>query len=659
MKKKYDLSVLDWKLSGWTPDLWRLHRTMEIGAMPDAEVYPISAKVPGSVQYVLRDEGLLPDWNVGLNYKDCEWAENRHWIYEATIPDEWIEGSKKYRLNCQGLDYCGSIFVNGAFVSEFSGSHVPHIFDISTFLAEKDNHIRIVFELAPRWLGQFGFTSKITSWKTRFHYTWDWVVRLVQAGIWDSISLEAYDGNEICDFRCVTDADSRRLVGSVSISGRIPNPAGLKMKAMLLLNGRDIEYSAMTAEEFNAVGLVWRELPIQLWWPNMMGDRPLYTLTCMLVDADGNELDRVERKVGFREIRWEKCEGAVPEADPWICVVNGQPMFLQGVDWTPILPNYADIQDEEYEKRIKLYADLGLNIFRVWGGGYLEKEVFYDLCDENGILVWQEFPLSSSGVDNFPPTDEKAIEDMDKIARSYIRRRQHHVSLVIWCGGNELQMPTPDGSASGGVPVTIDHPMIARLKTVVDELDPSRRFLPTSPTGPRFGADPAEFGKGVHWCVHGPWKAEGDLESWKQYWAGDDALFRSETGAPGASSVEIIRKSLGNCKELPITPENPFWRRTSPWWIETDQFVAEHKRPPESLEEMVGWSQERQKQALCIAVKACKDRFPRCGGIIIWMGHDCYPCGANTSIIDFEGNPKPAALALKEIWRSPQPKKAD
>ncbi|MGB9587782.1 MAG: glycosyl hydrolase 2 galactose-binding domain-containing protein, partial [Armatimonadota bacterium] len=98
MRKRYDLSKLDWKLSGWVPEMWRLHQTMEIGALPEAEIPGIPAKVPASVQYNLRNAGLLPDWNIGLNYRECEWVENRHWIYETIIPDEWIEPGRSVRL---------------------------------------------------------------------------------------------------------------------------------------------------------------------------------------------------------------------------------------------------------------------------------------------------------------------------------------------------------------------------------------------------------------------------------------------------------------------------------------------------------------------------------------------------------------------------------
>lgn len=265
MKTQYDLSKLDWKLSGWTPDLWRLNRSMEIGASPDAEVRAMPVKVPGSVQYTLREAGLIPDWNVGINYKECEWVENRDWIYETAIPDEWKQSGNTYKLNCQGLDFTGSVFVNGEFVAEFAGSHVPHIFDITSFLKDSDNKLRIVFYPPPRWLGQFGYTSRIKTWKIRFHYTWDWVVRLVQVGIWDSISLDITDGAEISDFRCVTDTNSSKSTGSVKINGRIPVCPGSMIKTELSFRGEVVKSDTIPASEFTATGLVWRDLLVKLW----------------------------------------------------------------------------------------------------------------------------------------------------------------------------------------------------------------------------------------------------------------------------------------------------------------------------------------------------------------------------------------------------------
>ena len=326
-------------------------------------------------------------------------------------------------------------------------------------------------------------------------------------------------------------------------------------------------------------------------------------------------------------------------------MVNGRATFLQGVNWTPIRPNFADVSESTYRGVVDAYRDMGCNTLRVWGGAFLEKEVFYDLCDERGLLVWQEFPLSSSGLENQPPTDVTAIEEMAEIARSYIERRRHHASLMVWCGGNEL-------TDERFVPVTVGSPMIARLAEVVREHDPERRFLPTSPSGPTFGAEEGRFGQGVHWDVHGPWHVQGDVErEWRRYWETNDALFHSEVGVAGASSVEVIRRYSGDLPETPGTHANPLWRRTS-WWIEWPTFVEQFGREPNDLEEYVAWSQERQRDALRIAAGATKGRFPRCGGFLIWMGHDSFPCTSNLSIIDFEGDWKPAAGAVQEVFKN-------
>jgi beta-mannosidase len=333
--------------------------------------------------------------------------------------------------------------------------------------------------------------------------------------------------------------------------------------------------------------------------------------------------------------------------------VNGKPFFLQGVNWVPPRVGYADTTVEEYERLISLYEDMGCNLLRVWGGAILEKEFFFDLCDQAGLLVWQEFPLSSSGVDNFPPDDPHAIDTLVGIASSYIERRAHHASLLLWCGGNELFEPSADVSGPGARPVTANPPCIAALKQLVAREDPERRFLSSSPSGLRLWGTPEEWGKGVHHDVHGPWgmPAEQTLEEWRAYWEADDALFRSEVGMPGAMDLDALKRYAGDGQVWP--PEGEYWRHTAAWWTQRDRFKEQLAGLDDdvALAEYVRLTQELQANAYRIAAECCKQRFPRCGGFLIWMGHDCYPCPANNSVIDFERNPKPAYGALREVFR--------
>jgi beta-mannosidase len=650
MKQIFDLSKLNWQLFGFNPSEWQFSKILEMGMENCAEISLNSVPVPGSVQAALRQANILPDWNLGLNARKCEWVENRHWIYQTELPDAWFAQNAEFRLHCHGLDYSGWIRLNGVEIATFKNTHLPHRVNLTPFLSEKKNVLQIIFDCPPRWLGQFGRTSEMTEWKPRFNYYWDWTSRLVQIGIWDGIFVEAVDSGEIQNLKTEASVDFAAKKGRLAVTGQAAGAPGFQVRASLKFEKKSVREQEISLADFQQHGFIWENLPVELWWPNGFGAQPLYSFEMQLLDAAGKIADQLTRRIGFRDISWQPCAGSVPESDPWICVVNGQPVFLQGVNWTPIRPNFADLTPADYRKRLELYHDLGCTIFRVWGGAFLERTWFYDLCDELGIFIWQEFPLSSSGVDNYPPDDPKTIAELSEVVESYIQRRHSHPALIIWSGGNELTKGREQNEPEYEIPIDTTHSLIRRFAEITQKRDPSRRFIPTSPTGPIFTARAENYGKGIHWDIHGPWNATGPLNTkWQVYWETDDALLRSEVGAPGPSPVEIIERYKGECASFPATFENPLWRRTS-WWVEWPEFVAEHQREPKNLAEYVSWGQQRQADALAIAAFACKNRFPRCGGFIVWMGHDSFPCSANTAIIDFEGNPKPAALALGKIF---------
>jgi len=660
MKQRYDLSTLEWSLTGWHPHAWESAVSMELGLNLYADISTLPARVPGSVQQSLRDAGLLPDWNVKLNSRACEWVENRHWVYETKIPADWTAHPGDYLLRCEGLDYQGEVLVNGVRVGEFCGSFTSHSFDLSAHLCEGENRLSIAFTDLPRYLGQIGYTSTTTTWKTRFNYIWDWIPRLVQVGIWDAIHLEIQHGDVISAFSAYTEYDVQAQLGSVQFKTALLLSSAAQVEVIVEGEEGEVGRQVFSTAEFTDIlhgqeasytfaGTL-ENLPVTPWQPNGNGNTQRYTLRARLLDAHGALLDEEQRTIGFREIIWKACQQAPEGAEPWICCVNGIDTFLQGANWVPIRPCYADVTAEEYRRRLQLYHDLGFNLLRVWGGAVLETETFYALCDELGIMVWQEFSLSSSGSDNWPPEDPQAIVEMRDITTSYITRRQHHPSLLLWCGGNELQ-GSADGSKRGcGKPVDYTHPMIGMMAENVRQLDPTRRFLPTSSSGPTFIAKAEEFGKGIHHDVHGPWNISGPVEEAFSYWDRDDALFRSEMGMPDCSSAELIRQ-YGQELALPADFGNPFWMHTQGWWMQWEDYQREGG-DPENLEQYVAWSQQRQATVLTYAATTCKRRFPACGGIIFWMGHDAYPCPVNTSIIDFNGAPKPAALAVAQIFRA-------
>ncbi len=649
----YDATLLDWHVWCYRPNVWRMNFNFEQLTGSWAEHANIPIHIPGSIQQALKHAGIIEDWNIGLNHTQIEWIENRHWLIGAKVPDEWfsIHPDEQIFMECKGLDQQGILMVNGQEAGRFKNTFIPYKFLISPFLKERNNNIFFLFETPPENLAQIGWTSKIKDWKPRFYYGWDWIPRILQTGIWDRVLIHRVNNSQPMfeNLRVVTSADKLKELGSLSIAAT-PNRYALPQRIQVRLT--DEEGNSVFGETFPAVeavnGKCWNNLTVKRWWPNGTGEQQLYKLQVALIDEKGNQIQQETRRIGFRQIEWSHTQGAPIDADPWLCSVNNQPIFLQGINWTPIRPNFADLQYDEYVRLLKLYRDAGINTIRIWGGGFPEKEWLYDLCDEMGILIWQDFPLSSSGLDNYPSEDLKAVEEIRQIVTHFVKRLHHHPSLLLWCGGNELY------EMGDVAPVTDKHIMVKAMKDIVSLLDPTRRFLPGSPSGPTISVDLDLVGTGVHWDVHGPWKlpfsaTDQTMKAVEEYWSKDDAMFRSEVGVPGAMSLETMQKYKGDLQLLPASMENPLWRNVS-WWIEWDEYITSGGNSSD-INAYIKWSQERQTKGLVMALKKNKERFPACGGFIVWMGHDSFPCPVNTSLIDFDGHPKPVFRELSKIWK--------
>jgi beta-mannosidase len=666
---RIDLTKQKWTLSGWRPNYFHQRKANQPPGHWQPDIPPIPAIVPGSAQTALRRAGWLEDWLIGLNSLDCEWVEHRQWEFSTGLKPIKIAPGDSITLHCDGLDYSGWIAIDGQIIADFRGALRRHQFDLTPHLLDGKPHtLSILFDEPPPEQGQVGATSQSEYFKPRYNDSWDWCPRFVPVGIWDRIWIKA---GPPCPrvTKVLTSLAEDLKTGRVNIF--IENPPEGKarqirqLRAVLRQGRKEI---ASATQPISARHQVLRidNIPVEPWFPNGAGKQPLYELKVTLsAHAGRDEVSSVSsvssppsdevlldsRTVGFKRVRWLDNPGAPKGARPMLCEINGQALFLQGVNWTPIHLDYHATTRADYQRPIDLYREMGCNILRVWGGGFLEREDFYDLCDRAGLLVWQEFPLSSSGPENYPPESPEAIKELERIATDYIHRRAHHACKLLWCGGNELQsLPNEKGEQ---FPLTESHPALAAMKHVVEHEDPDTRYLPTSPTGPVFFAERQHMGKGIHHHVHGPWN-HLSLESAQDYFAHDDATFRSECGMPGAQSLAMMKKYAGDEDLWPAVSDNPLWTHSSLWWLPKQAMLEQIKgiSGAAALKKYVLLSQQLQGDVLSLAARTCKDRFPTCGGFLIWMGHDCFPCQANTSIIDVEQNPKPAYDRVKEVFQS-------
>ncbi|MBO4548328.1 MAG: hypothetical protein J5758_03850, partial [Abditibacteriota bacterium] len=214
----FDLSELTWTLTGYHPDSWRV-------PFGKPDVKPVTCHIPCSVQKALLDAGVIDDWLMGDRHRSIEWIEHRHWVFDATVPGSCFSGKRHTYLCCEGLDYAGEIYVNGACVFTFANSLQNYRIDISDFVSRgEDCSLRIVFTANPYWLGCFGSTSKMTCGKPRYYYTWDWTCRLVQTGIWDRITITETNGPMIDWVDMETDYSGGG--GSLQLTGHLTGSTG-------------------------------------------------------------------------------------------------------------------------------------------------------------------------------------------------------------------------------------------------------------------------------------------------------------------------------------------------------------------------------------------------------------------------------------------------
>ncbi len=641
MVRRISLNGPGWRLCGMVPDEAHAKRVWE---NPYA-AYPyqwIDATVPGSVQIDLQRAGVIPDWTVDLNSRACEWTSERQWVYVRHFPKPPARPGDRVLLVIGGVDWQAEVFLNGQRLGQAVGMWQPAQWDITDILADGENTLVVLIEPAPEQVGQHGHTRHVRHWKPRFAYDWDWCTRLIPLGITGDVELVVHSGARLTDIwaRPLVDADLQRGWLLLTVDAAVDGGGELGIEAELQVNGQTIVLRGLLDNAKAEVEAQVEKPP--LWWPNGIGDdqQPLTPLVVRLTDGD-RVIDERTLTIGWRRMEYQRNEGAPEDTLPYTIVVNGQRVYIRGANWVPIRQLYGAPWKAEYKHWIASAKAAGINLLRVWGGGLLERPWFYDFCDRAGVMVWQEFLQSSSGITNDPSEDEDYVAYARDQAQAMVRARRNHPALAVWCGGNEL-------TGGGGVPLDDTHPVLAALKEVVARLDPDRLYLPTSPTGPVFFPDPKLAGQNKQHDVHGQWRWLGDGEHQKFYIAGD-YLLHSEVGVEGAANLVSLPRFVSPERLWPPDASNPIWVHHGEWWINRDQ-VEELFGPIDNIERFVAASQMLQAEGYRFLLEEDRRKAWRCSGTIIWQLNEAFPNTSCTNVLDYYGQPKPAYWALARAY---------
>jgi len=634
----------DWRVLPMMPREWEWRKVWENPASVTPALW-IGAQVPGTVQDDARDAGLTPDHTVGFHSRDCEWTSERDWVYlKEFVTPETPEGGV-VRLVFEGVDHECRVYLNGTLLGRHEGMYDAFEFEVSHLLsAEGPNTLVVICEHAPREVGQIGRTSEVRLWKARFAYDWDWCTRLVPIGIFDGVRLEVTGKAYVKDVQVYPEVSEDLGEAEVGVSVEIgcADATPVTVYTTVLQDGEKV---AARVEEAPATGGATTysvRLPVsdpKLWWPNGYGEQPLYEVQVSLAAPADTILDTKTVTFGLRRVRALANDGAPADAKPYVLEVNGRRVFIKGWNWAPIQQLYGRPGRAMYERWLTVAQDANCNLLRVWGGGLLEKECFYALCDRLGIMVWQEFIQSSSGIDNRPSTDPGYLRYIRRQAMKMVPRRRNHPSLVIWTGGNELMH-------DNWTPLDNDHPALAVLKEVVERLDPGRLWYPTSACGPVANASVEHVGK-MH-DVHGPWQYQGPTDHYLLY-NGIDALLHSEMGVEGAANLEAMRRVASDDELWPPDETNPLWLHHGAWWVQRPMMERVFG-PIEDLETYVKMSQLLQAEGLRYCLEANRRRKWRCGGTMPWQFNESWPNLSCTNVMDYFGNPRPAYWWCRQAY---------
>ncbi|MEZ0537920.1 glycoside hydrolase family 2 protein [Caldicellulosiruptoraceae bacterium PP1] len=637
------LNHLNWELKGYWPWVPMLGKSVETGKDLVGITDWIEAEVPGSIQYDLYKAGLIENPYIDLNSLKCEWVENRWWMYRTHF-EKPMEHGTKYELIFKGIDYKAMFILNNHILGEHEGMYEPAIFDITDIIKNNDSFdLKILFMSPPDEMGQIGWTSKTTTQKSRFNYKWDFGTRLVNIGIWDDVVLKIHQEVSIADSYITTDVIDKK--GIINIKGTIIrntqeiNTENLKIVYKLLSPDNRLLFERVEGYS----NIISKTLELEnpyLWFPNGYGEQPLYKLILELKD-ERKLYDKKDYSIGIRKLEYMHNENSPADSLPYTFVINGKKIYIKGVNLTPLDHTYGNVSKAHYEWMILCMKNLGVNMVRLWGGGIIEREIFYDLCDKYGILIWQEFIQSSSGLDNIPSKIPSFLELLEKNSKAAIIGRRNHVSLTVWSGGNELTFEE-------NKPVDYTDYNISLLRALVEKYDPQRLFLPTSASGP------VEFvttQKGVSHDVHGRWEFQGNPFHYELY-GESDSLFHSEFGNDGMSSMKTINKFLSKkYHKVARMRECIVFRHHGEWWGTLDRdlyFFGEIK----NIEDFSEYSQWIQAEGLRFIVEANRRRQFRNSGSIIWQFNEPWPNLSCTSLVEYYGDPKMAYYWVKKAYNT-------
>jgi beta-mannosidase len=617
--------------------------------------YP--ASVPGCVHTDLLTNKLIDDPFYRDNEKKLQWIGKTDWEYQTTfnVTAEML-GRTNLELVFEGLDTYANVFLNEEPLISTDNMFRTWRVDAKRFAKPGANTLRIRFRSPinevlpimakmnyelPAGNDQGEKTSPHTR-KAPYQFGWDWGPRFVTSGIWRPVLLEVWDNARVADLHILpreVRADFANVTAEVEVVAGADTDATIVVDNLTDKNVAAQRRVSLTPGT-NHVALNIAVPHPALWWPNGLGAHPLYSFKARLL-IDGKVVDEATTRTGLRalELRQQRDESG----KSFTFVINGVPVFAKGGNWIPADSFPSRITKDKYRELVQSVRDTNMNMLRVWGGGIYESDDFYDLCDEMGILVWQDFMFGCS----MYPGDQAFLDNVRQEAIDNVKRLRNHPSIAIWVGNNEIESGWFHWGWKEKLPAKLwdDYLKIfyGVLPEVCKSFDPSRSYWPSSPSS-NLEDDPEsqKMGDLHYWQV---WHASAPFTDYEKQFP----RFMTEYGFQSFPQLETVTTYTAPTDRDIKSPVMMAHQRHPRGNQLIREYMLREYPEPKDFESFLYVSQVLQAEGIKIGAEHLRRIMPHNMGSLFWQIDDCWPV-ASWSSIDYTGRWKALQFYARRFY---------
>jgi beta-mannosidase len=613
------------------------------------------AHLPFSIHTSLLENKLIPDPFAGDNESGLQWIGRQDWTFTLIFDvDEQALLRQWQSLVFTGLDTYAEVYLNETLLLQADNAFRQWKVPCAGLLKRNGNILKIVFHSAElrckalydRYPVQLPGEERVMVRRPQFQFGWDWAPRYITCGLQD-VALESWDDFHLEGVHIVQDqADTLRAKVTASAEIRAASAASVDLTLRNTSGGPVLAHAtASLSPGMNSVPLRFVVDRPHLWWCNGSGEPYLYAWTLNV--TDGRQSESKSIRTGIRAVR------LVNDSDRWgrsfYFELNGRPVFMKGANYVPqdVFPDR--VTDSAYRQLLVTAKEAGINMLRVWGGGQYQRDAFYDLCDEMGILIWQDFMYAGG----MYPYDSAFLDNARAEALYQVKRLDNHPCMALWCGNNECSEGWHRWGWQDGFNATqreeIRSGYHALFGSILPEVVHEHSQTPYWESSPEFGrGDPRHTSDGDahNWFV---WHDGAPFDNYRN----TVPRFMSEFGFQGMPSLETLRAMApGSTLSLSSPAILAHQKHSRGFSIIDTYMTAAYGRVPQEIGEYVRLSQDLQADALQTGVAAHLAAQPRCMGSLWWQLNDCWP-SVSWSLIDYYGRKKPAYDVMKRLFTAP------